>query len=65
MTWNRNNVSVLSSMSTREMLFQGASIIKIQLSMLVYSNGYIIISANITCPRYDIPVFENVKIRDL
>jgi hypothetical protein len=33
--WNQNNVSEWSNMSTRRLLFQWASTIKIQLSVLV------------------------------
>ena len=36
LAWNQNNVSECSDMSTRGLLFQCASTIKIQLSVLVY-----------------------------
>jgi len=35
LAWNQNNVSEWSDMSTHELSFQWASIIKIQLSVLV------------------------------
>jgi hypothetical protein len=45
---NQNNVSEWSDMSTRGMLFQCASTIKIQLSVLIwYKTDLIIISLNI------------------
>jgi hypothetical protein len=54
-TLNWDNVSEWSDMSTRGMLFQWASSIKIQLSVLVYCKAdIIIISKNVTCSRRDI-----------
>jgi hypothetical protein len=35
LAWNQNNLSEWSGMSTRELLFQGASTIQIQVSVLL------------------------------
>ena len=48
LAWNQNNVSEWSDISTRGLLFQWASTVKIQLSMLVwYKADLIIISLKI------------------
>jgi hypothetical protein len=51
---NHDNVSEWSDMSTRGVLFQCASTIQIQLSVLVlYKLDIIIISSNVTYFRHD------------
>ena len=53
LAWNQNNVSEWSDMSTR--VFQRASTIKIQLSVLVqYKADLIIISRKLSCSHHDI-----------
>ena len=57
--WARNHVymSERNDISTRELLLQWASNIKIQLSVLVkYKPDIIIISSNVACSRQDIAV---------
>jgi hypothetical protein len=57
LAWNQNNVSEWSNMSTRGLLFQWASTIKIQLSMFIRSSTKRTSSSShwtSTCPRHNI-----------
>ena len=61
MTRNQNNVSEWSDMSTRGLLFQWASTIKIQFSVLVYNTADLIIISlkiNLFSPWYSWKIAE-------
>ena len=65
LAWNQNNESEWSNMSIREQLFQWASTIKIQLSMLIqYKVDLIIISLkiNLISPWYSWKITEQQSL---
>jgi hypothetical protein len=60
--WKRDNASELSDTSTSRLLFQWASTIQIQLSVLLLYKTDIVISSNVSCLRHNVAAKVLVRL---